>query len=175
MHSSYSSLGRDFKTSFDDLLRHLATQEAEAERLRQELAEAGSALRKANEDASARLDAVLAEEKQRNLEDRTEIISQMTSLINSFGENQARRMDVKIGVIQNEILEINDNFKKQQDDHNRVMEAWMYRGKTLVDDVLKARENVKTKIKRDWTVGCCLQMPFGTETDRFRPQTNTTH
>lgn len=152
LHSSYSSLGRDFKTSFDDLLKHLNTQEAEAERLRQDLIEAGTALQIANRTASERLDAALAEERQRSTEDRRELISQMASLINSFGDSQSKRMEVKVGVIQTDIFEINDTFKKQQDSHNRAMEVWLLRGKTLVEDVLRSRENVKSKIKKDWIV-----------------------
>jgi kinesin family protein 11 len=48
VHSSYASLGRDFKTTFDDLVKDLNDQQAENERLHQQVLDANVALIAAN-------------------------------------------------------------------------------------------------------------------------------
>lgn len=174
MHSSYSSLGRNFKTAFDELVQHVHKQRAEADELRRQLSDTGNALAKAHDIASAKLDAVMAEEKQRGADSRSHLISQISSLIQTFGETQEKRLEVKLGVMQSEMIESKHIFCQQQESNNEAMNAWTAREASLVEDIHKSREFVKSKIKQDWTVSCSSRVQNKHNVNGMpRSQTNT--
>jgi kinesin family protein 11 len=70
LHTSYSSLGRDFKSLFEDLLKHIDAQRTEADALRHQLNTASELAMQANTAASVKLDEVLREEREQAAADR---------------------------------------------------------------------------------------------------------
>ena len=152
LHASYNALGKDFKTTFDDLVKHLHHQQDEANDLRRQLSEAGSCLTKANASASERLQTVLAEEKAHNAEERESLLKQITSLIGHFGETQERRLDAKVDLLRNEIEESSNTFQKRHDSYNGSMDLWVSRGTALHKEMVDSRERIKSRIKKDWSV-----------------------
>lgn len=152
MHASYSSLGKDFKATFDDLLKNFKSQQEEADELRSKLSESGNALMQANAKSEKRLQAVIESEKVRGLEDRTNLISQMKSLVQQFGETQEKRLDSKMHEVKVDLAQSNETFGESQQSFNSSMDAWVARGEELNTDIVKSREKVKSKIKLDWTV-----------------------
>ncbi|KAI9726881.1 MAG: kinesin motor protein cin8 [Chrysothrix sp. TS-e1954] len=151
LHASYNALGKDFKTTFDELVKHSQSQQDEADDLRRQLSEASRSLTKANESASERLESVVAEEKAHNAEERASLISQITSLVGHFGETQEKRLDSKVELLRNEIKESNIVFQKHQDSYNDSMDNWVGRGKGLHGKMVDSRERIKSKIKKDWS------------------------
>lgn len=150
-------------------MKHLAGQQAEADRLRVQLSDAGAALKKANVEAATKLNVALVEEKQRASDDRASLISQMTSLIHGYGDVQDRRLDAQIVSVQEEVAASHQVYQVQQDDYNRSMDAWRVKEEFLVEDILKSREAVKSKIKKDWTVSG-LRSYLDAPTDSYRLQ-----
>jgi len=146
------SLGRDFKTTFDDLSKRLSEQRSEAESLRGQLCEAGIALTKANDLACNRLSSVLQEEKERSAHERTALLSQISSLFQNYGDSQDKRMEAKVISVQSEIRQSNQLYERQQGIYSTTMDAWSAKEQLLVENMLQARESVKLKIKKDWTV-----------------------
>ena len=122
-----------------------------------------------------KLDAMMAEEKQRGADDRSHLISQMTSLIQTFGETQERRLQVKFDVMRDEMIESKQVFSQKQESNNEAMNAWTAREASLIDDIQKSRESIKSKIKHDWTVRFSIRVPNMHNTkDITRSQTNAT-
>lgn len=158
LHSSYSALGKDFKNTFDDLVKQLNHSRAEANDLRAQLSDAGKELVKANESASSKLSSVLSEEKARAATDRANLIAQMTSLVQSLGESQEQRLEGKLGSIQAEITSSNERYEHLHESYQTSMTEWSEKEKAIVDDILKSRESVKTKIKTDWLVNLTPRM-----------------
>lgn len=150
------SLGREFKSTFDDLAKRLSEQRREAETLKEQLCEAGQALTVANDQASARLSIVLKEEKERAADERTTLLSQITTLVQGYGDAQDKRMEAKVASVQEEIRQSNMVYGRQGESYSKTMNVWSEKEQLLVDDMLKARENVKNKIKNDWTVSCTV-------------------
>lgn len=155
LHTSYSSLGKDFKHTFDDLVKQLNHQQAQADELRCDLKNASAELAEANEHASTQLNTVLAEEKERAAADRDSLIAQMTTLIRLNGELQDKRLESKINGVQAEIKTSTQRYEEKQSSFQVSMDSCLSRDKSIVDDILESRENVKTKIKKDWTVCTC--------------------
>jgi kinesin family protein 11 len=152
LHTSYSSLGRDFKTLFEDLLKHVNAQRAEAEALRQQLTAASELAMQSNAAASTRLDDVLREEREQAAADRQSLLSQITNLVMAQGEHQDSRLGAKISEVQKDVLASKESFEASQLQYSKGMDSWNEKEVTLVEEVLRSRETLKSKLKEDWIV-----------------------
>jgi len=152
LHGSYSSLGRDFKTLFEDLLKHINAQRTEADELRQQLQTASELAMQSNVAASAKLDDVLRDEREQAALDRQNLLSQITNLISSQGEIQDKRLGVKIAEVQQTVMSAKESFEVSRNQYSQGMEAWNEKEGKLVEEVLRSRETLKSKLKEDWVV-----------------------
>lgn len=101
---------------------------------------------------SSRLDSCLKEQRSQAAVDRQEMLSQITDLINKSGEKQESRWESKINEIRNDIQVSSSTFQKADDRYNESMDVWSGKENKLVEEVLKSRETLKSKMKKDWTV-----------------------
>ncbi|KAI9808818.1 MAG: kinesin motor protein cin8 [Pycnora praestabilis] len=150
LHTSYSSLGREFKNIFEELIKHLNAQKVEAEELKQQLLAANSALLNANASASSQLEIALVDERQQAATDRQNLLSQITTLVNDSGKAHDARLTSKITSIQSDISNSAADFGVARDKYSEGMDVWVMKEKLLVDEVLKSRETLKNKLKKDW-------------------------
>jgi kinesin family protein 11 len=174
LHTSYSSLGRDFKTLFEDLLKHVSAQKAEAEALRQQLSAASELAMQSNTAASSRLDEVLRDEREQAAADRQTLVSQITSLIMAQGEQQEKRLEGKISEVQKDVITVREIFEESHVQYGKGMDAWNEKEVTLVEEVLRSRETLKSKLKEDWVVSTRLNSSKRF-TDKFRLLISITH
>jgi kinesin family protein 11 len=152
LHTSYNSLGKDFKSLFEEMLRHIRSQKAESDRLRQELEEASKAILESNQSVSTRIQEVLDEERAQTAAERQALLSQITRLINSQAELQESRLADKAAIIQETILDSNKTFEGTVTEYSAGMDAWGERDSKLLEDVAGSRDALKTRLKDDWTV-----------------------
>jgi kinesin family protein 11 len=160
LHGSYSSLGRDFKTMFEELLKHINAQNSQANMLREQLLAANSAAIEAKTQASARLQIVLAEERQQAAEDRQNLLSQITSLITSQGEVQEARLATKIDEVRAEVDASKEVFVVANAQYVEAMDEWNIKENGLVEEVVRSRETLKSKLKDDWMVCLTCERPL---------------
>jgi kinesin family protein 11 len=160
VHSSYASLAKDFKNTFDELIRELNEQQSEAERLRHQIVQANNELSLKNSASTMRLSSLLEDEKQTQALERQSLLSQITALINSTAEKQHSRVEQGITSVQTEIGE-------HRAAHNQVHEMfvaegnqWSEQSQAIVSKATKSREIVKTKIKSDFAVSLNLIIAF---------------
>lgn len=73
-------------------------------------------------------------------------------MIKASGEKQDARLDLQISDLRNDIAATSLNLRQADDQYNEKMELWSQKGDLLVDEVLKSRETLKSKMKNDWTV-----------------------
>ncbi|MCJ1301504.1 kinesin motor protein cin8, partial [Hypocenomyce scalaris] len=150
LHTSYSSLGRDFKNIFEELVKHLNTQKAEADSLRKQLWIASQATMQADADVSAKLEACLTEERQQAAVERQNLLSQITDLVNKSGETQDARWASKLDAVRSDIATSTSNFQAADKIYCEGMDLWSHKENLLVEEVLKSRETLKGKMKKDW-------------------------
>jgi kinesin family protein 11 len=137
---------------FEELIKHINSQKAEADGLRKQLTAASEVAMQANAAASARLDAVLAEERQQLAADRQSLLSQISSLITAQGEAQDLRLSAKITEVQKDIISSKDTFEASRAKYSEGMDTWNDKETSLVGEVLRSRETLKSKLKEDWVV-----------------------
>lgn len=152
LHTSYSSLGRDFKNIFEELVKHLKGQRSEAEELKTKVSSAAKAALRADAEASSRLESCLAEERNQAARDRQELLSQITMLINKSGEAQDARWVSKINAVRADMATSRSTLQQADKDYNDNMDVWFKKEASVVEDVLKSRDTLKGKMKNDWTV-----------------------
>lgn len=153
LHGSYSSLGRDFKNLFEDLLKLVNAQKADADSLRQQLHAATELALQSSTAASTRLEEVLHEERQQAAADRQNLLSQIAGLITTHGEVQDQRLGAKIATVQKDISSSKESFKASWTQYSHGMDAWIEDEGKLGEEVLRSRETFKSKLKEDWVVG----------------------
>jgi kinesin family member 11 len=152
LHGSYSSLGRDFKSLFEDLLKHMNAQKAEADDLRQQLTTASELAMQSNEAASSKLDEVLQEEREQAAADRHTLLSQITNLVMAQGKTQDARLSTKIEDVRKNILSSKETFEASRAQYSQGMDGWVDKESKLLEEVLRSRETLKSKLKEDWVV-----------------------
>jgi kinesin family protein 11 len=162
LHESYSSLGRDFKNIFEDLMKHLNEQKAQAQDLRSRLRQAASTAMEAEVAASLRLESILEAERRQGVSDRQELLRQIGSLLATAGEQQDVRLSSKVEAVQQDISSNRTTFEKARGDFNTGMSNWDQKEVVLFESVLKSREVIKTKLKKDWLVSWRLYIPLYT-------------
>lgn len=106
----------------------------------------------ANSAASAKLDDVLREEREQAAVDRQSLLMQITNLVMAQGETQEARLSVKIGEVQKDVLSSKESFETSRTQYSQGMDAWNEKEGKLVEEVLRSRETLKSKLKEDWVV-----------------------
>ncbi|KAL8957815.1 MAG: hypothetical protein Q9193_005007 [Seirophora villosa] len=151
LHTSYSSLGRDFKSIFEELVKHVNTQKFEAEELRTQMSKAAQEAMKAKAEISLQLESALEEERAQATQDRRDLLSQISSLVNKSGETQDARWQAKIDVMRSDIASSRLTLETEEKKYSESMNVWSQKENLLVEEVLKSRDALKSQMKRDWT------------------------
>jgi kinesin family protein 11 len=152
LHNSYSSLGKDYKSVFEDLVKHITAQRSEADSLRRELQSAMNTMALQNASLSTRVQEALEEERRQTAEDRQKLMSQVANLINSQADAQEARLADRATLIQKTLTESNSSMETAMSQYTQGMSNWDSREDGLMEEVKKSREQLKTKLKDDWTV-----------------------
>ncbi|RDL31163.1 Kinesin-domain-containing protein [Venustampulla echinocandica] len=152
LHVSYSSLGHNFKTLFEDLLQHVNSQKAEADELRRQLSAASELAMQSNAIVSSRLDQVVREEREEAARDRQSLLSQITSLVMAQGEAQDARLSGKIEEVRKDVTSSKDAFEASRTQYSLGMDAWDEKEDKLAEEVIRSREALKNQLKEDWVI-----------------------
>ncbi|KAF2088802.1 kinesin-domain-containing protein [Saccharata proteae CBS 121410] len=150
LHLSYASLGKDFKTTFDDVVKQLEEQQIEVEGLRQQISQANTQAIGANKNTQARLNSVIETEKEKAAAERQQLLTQITALLDSNAAAQEKRLTEAVVGVNEEIDSANTNFESANQAYNQGMDGWVTNNADFLNNVVKSRENVKTKIKGDF-------------------------
>jgi kinesin family protein 11 len=172
LHTSYSTLGKDFKTIFEDMVRQMNAQKNESDRLRRQLEGTGDNIVQSNEAISARIQEVVEQERKQAAEERTQLLSQIAGLITDQAQHQENRLAGKTALIQKSVLETNLTFQGGMTQFSTGMDAWNKKEAELVDEVNKSKTSMRKKMKDDWTV--CLRKTIRIDTyadNDIRPPT----
>lgn len=159
LHESYSSLGIDFKALFEEVLRHMAAQKTESDKLRQKLEEASRIIVESNGTMSTRIQEVVEEERKQAAVERQNLLRQIGSLISSQAELQESRLAGKTALIQQTVVNSSKTFESDVAQFSEGMDAWNVKDTQILEDVAKSRDALKTKLKDEWTVSLPI-FPF---------------
>lgn len=150
LFTSYSSLGKDVKAIFDDLSKQLVTQRDETDRLRKALEEATQKnLESSLATASQLREAAEAERKAAD-SDRTQLIEQMTELVNKSFRDRDTRLTSTLNMTQTAIIETTEQLEGECQQYSEGMDKWALADSALREKVVKSKEDTRNRFKRDW-------------------------
>ena len=152
LHTSYSGLGKDFKLLFDELTRQLTVQREKIETLQSGLQKSNRTHIQASLAASTRLEAIREEERRAAQEEKSLLKEQIFALIESSHSQQQERLSSKLNQIQTELIDVMEQFETADKVHRGGMDEWTSRDSELTATVVKAKDDMKTRMKGDWTV-----------------------
>ena len=150
LHTSYSSLGKEFKSIFEELIKQISSQKAEAEELRQQIGTAAIAATHANEEVSTQLETCLKEEQNQADLDRKQLLKHITDLVNKSDETKDVRWRAKFSAIRGDFAASQSNLRSSEKSYSEGMDVWSKKESLLVEEVLNSRESLKMKMKEDW-------------------------
>ncbi|KAI1802856.1 kinesin-domain-containing protein [Daldinia bambusicola] len=152
LHTSYSSLGKDFKAIFEELLKHITSQRKESDSLREQLRQASNTIVQSNASISTQLQEAVNEERRQAAEERQNLLAQITTLINSQAEIQESRLASKAVSIQQSVQENSAALESSIAEYSEGVDNWNEKEAQLLDEVANSRETLKTKLKDDWAI-----------------------
>ncbi|KAG5918731.1 hypothetical protein E4U42_006758 [Claviceps africana] len=151
LHNSYSNIGKDFKSVFEDLVKHITAQRSEADSLRRQLQSAMNTIALQNTSLSTRVQEALEEERRQSAEDRQKLMTQMSALFNAQAEAQEARLADRVALIQKSVGESSTSMESAMTQYAQGMENWDSKENVLMEDVKRSREQLKNKLKDDWS------------------------
>lgn len=102
-------------------------------------------------EAAARLETCLNEERVQAAQDRNNLLAKITDLVNQSGETQEARWQSKINVIRDDIATSRSKFEAADELYKEGMDVWSQKENQVIEEVLKSRDTLKGKMKKDWT------------------------
>ncbi|KAF2454328.1 P-loop containing nucleoside triphosphate hydrolase protein [Lineolata rhizophorae] len=168
LHHSYASLGRDFKATFDDLIKQINDQQRGADELRKQMVAANSQLLESNQSSRRRIDEVVEEQKRKSAEERETLLAQISALVKSTADSQEKRMSESLKTVSNEFESAEDTHIKANAAYNEGMDSWMGKNGEMMSTVMKSRDNIKSKIKGDFAAS-------NEHTESLRSTTSSVH
>ena len=119
--------------------------------MRKELSIATLRALDAESQISDRLQACLEEEQNQAGVDRQNLLSQITSLVNTAGLAQDDRLTKKVDELQTDMTTMRRELQAADMRYSDSMHAWSEKETILVEEVLTSRDSLKGKMQKDWT------------------------
>ncbi|KAJ5128251.1 hypothetical protein N7526_006417 [Penicillium atrosanguineum] len=150
LHTSYSTLGKDFKGMFENMVSHLEQQKSEINKLRLELQEANRQSVEANRKASQNLAQVMEEEHVSAQSERDNLMSQIRSLLDESSSRQSNRLKGKVDNLRHDITASGDSLEHATAQYDRHIDEWIFKEEQFAKDVTGSKDEIKTKMQNDW-------------------------
>ncbi|KAJ5698076.1 Kinesin-like protein bimC [Penicillium macrosclerotiorum] len=150
LHSSYSVLGKDFKSMFENMVSHLDQQKSEINKLRLELQEANRQSVEASRKASSNLAQTLEEEHASAQAERDNLMSQIRNLLDESNQRQSTRLKTKFETIRADISASGDALEQSTAQYDRHIDEWIFKEEQFAKDVTASRDEMKIKMQNDW-------------------------
>ena len=150
LQASYVSLGREFKTIFEDLIKKMNEQQAEAQKLRDQIVLANGAFVEAGRTSQTELQKAVEEERKTAAAERAALVIKVSSLINDSATAQENRLQDQLEQANKRIRTSEDEYRVAQQAYGGGMGVWNSNAQALIDSSIKSRDTIKSKLKADW-------------------------
>lgn len=150
LQDSYVTLGREFKTIFEDLIKRMNEQQQEAQRLRAQIASANTQFIEANQESQNQLQQAVGTERQTAATERATLLASITSLINDSAATQEARMAEHLETANKRVKTSEEEYVSAQQVYGEGMDAWNGSSQALIEQSVQSRESIKARLKGDW-------------------------
>lgn len=152
LHLSYSALGRDFKSMFEDVVKHATSQREEVDELRRQLQDANEKIVASNAAACSSLEKCLGDERQASQHDRDQLLAQVKALMDESAKKQEMRLSSSVDTTRSQLVSSRTDFERASKVYAEGMNQWSSKERSFVGEVMRSKDSLKSKMKKDWTV-----------------------
>ena len=128
----------------------MKAQKAEAEDLRKQISEASAEAVHADEETAARLERCLHEEQAQAGQERKELLSLISVLVDQSAARQDSRVAAKVRNARRDMTDSRSTFQASKEAYSEGMDGWAKKETSLIESIMKSKESVKIKLKEDW-------------------------
>ncbi|SMY30119.1 unnamed protein product [Zymoseptoria tritici ST99CH_1A5] len=168
---SYNSLEQESIGVFDDLVNKMNEQQAEVDKLRQQVALANAKYLDSRKAFHQQLEYELENEKKTAASERAALLGKITQIVNESAAAQEIRMDQYVGNANKRIKASEDQYHCAQSCYGSGMDAWNRDARITIDSAIGVKEKVANKIRSDWTTAQAQVGKLARDTTAIRAET----
>jgi kinesin family protein 11 len=151
LHTSYSAMGRDFKSTFDDLTKEIAEQSEELEALRTQMCNANQRLENDQSRTTHRFAELVEKDKELREQENQDLMQRIQQLVDVTNKQQGLRMQ-ELGSLHTEYRGIGDVHSGANMTFSQTSDVLIARSKEFGARVARSRDSMKTKLQGDFAV-----------------------
>jgi kinesin family protein 11 len=151
LHTSYASLGRDFKAMFDDLTKEVVEQREEIESLKRQMSEESTRLTKETTESANDFESLLKSEKAAREQENRDLMAQIQAIVAAKAQQQELRMQ--------ELTKLPPRLRSTAATHSIVASAFadsndmlIQRSMAFSGRIVASRDAIKAKVQNDFAV-----------------------
>ncbi|KAI5927952.1 P-loop containing nucleoside triphosphate hydrolase protein [Camillea tinctor] len=164
---SYSNLGMDFRTAFDDISKEISEQREEMQRLRDEMAEANRQLQRSQSQSVDTLSDLVDKERTIREQENTDLMLRIQNLVEAKVQQQEQRMGM-IANISAQLRSAGQSHSAAGDSFADGSEQLAERSRSFSDRLIKSRDMIKTRIQSDYATA-------SKHTEKLKAVTSSVH
>jgi len=166
LHGSYLSLGRDFRSAFDDMLREICEQREELDALRTQMQIANDHVQQDQAKNADLLSDLVAKEKALRDEENQDLARKIQQMVEANAKQQELRL-LEIGNLPAQFKLAAQTHTKASSSFSEESEKLLQRSAALSDQMATCRDSMKTRIQGDYAVS----LPISALHKANKPQT----
>lgn len=148
---SYNSLEQESIGVFNDLVNKINKQQAEVDKLRQQVVLANAKYLDSRKAFYQQLEYKLENKKKTAASKRTALLGKITQIVNESAAAQEIRIDQYVRNANKRIKVSEDQYYCAQSCYRSRMDAWNRDARITIDSAIGVKEKVANKIRSDWT------------------------
>ncbi|KAF2671781.1 kinesin-domain-containing protein [Microthyrium microscopicum] len=149
LHTSYATLGREFRSTFDEMSTEIVEQREELDQLRSQMTVANSQLATEQAQTVDSLEGLVEKEKEIREKENAELMSKIQQLVQATTEQQDLRM-LEIGSLPQQFRSVSATHAQAGETFEKNSELLVARSRDFSGKLVKSRDTMKSKIQRDF-------------------------
>ncbi|KTW30625.1 hypothetical protein T552_00341 [Pneumocystis carinii B80] len=146
IHNSYSQLGHDMKSVFDDTEKHITTQATEIQNLKSDILGLSQSIKNKIFQISDHFKKSLSEEQKKSSEEKIELLNHISCLINSFFEKQNERQIAQFDYTQSSIDDVSTSIDEMVSTFSKKIDIWSAKEGLFVKKLTNSKEDIKNNV-----------------------------
>ncbi|KAK9479038.1 P-loop containing nucleoside triphosphate hydrolase protein [Lipomyces japonicus] len=144
--TSYNQLGREIKSVFEEIQKHMNSQNAEIEKLHADFLSANSVASARCDERSVALAQLLEVEKKKAQQEQLQLTDHVSALVSSMIESQTKSLEEKIGAVCQDLLVSKSELDSANAEFVGGVSDWVTNQGEFQRSMIQTRDRIKQTI-----------------------------
>ncbi|KAG4305300.1 hypothetical protein PORY_001470 [Pneumocystis oryctolagi] len=146
IHNSYSQLGHDMKSIFNDTQKHITTQTTEIQNLKSDFLTLFQSIKEEISCTYSDLEKSFSLEQKKYTEEKEQLLIQISYLINSLFENQNKRYITRINHAQSNMNNVSNKIDELTSSFSEKIDIWSAKEDLFITKLTNSKDDIKNNI-----------------------------